>query len=176
MKRCAGLYRLYRSIAQGLEHLGPVSMLLFRLWVAVAFWRAGIVKVSDMSSTVMLFTYLYHVPLLPPIFAAYLGTFIELVSPWFLGMGLLGRVTALFLFIYDIIAVVSYPALWPHGLWAGFWSSDFMDHKVWGMMLLAVVAYGPGTLSVDGVLHRWIQPRRDAWMATKVDGHSEAIK
>lgn len=149
----------YGKLAGWLTLASPLALLLFRLWVAVDFWRAGVVKVNDMQSTVMLFQYMYHVPLLPPVMAAYLAAAIELVTPWFLGLGFLGRLTAAFLFVYNIIAVISYPALWPHGLWAGFWGSDFTDHKVWGLMLLAIVLFGPGKLSLDEVLRRWLWPR-----------------
>lgn len=151
--------KLYGTATRGLEWLSPVSLLLFRLWVAVDFWRAGVVKINDMQSTVSLFQYVYHVPLLPVVTAAYLGTAIELITPWFLGFGLFGRLTAMFLFGYNIIAVISYPALWPHGLWHGFWGGDFTDHKVWGLMLLAIVFFGPGKLSLDHVLRRWCWPR-----------------
>lgn len=149
----------YSAAAKGLIWMTPLSLLLFRLWVAVDFWRAGVVKISDMQSTITLFQYIYHVPLLPPVIAAYLGTAIELIAPWFLGLGLAGRLTAVFLFIYNLIAVISYPALWPHGIWAGFWGSDFTDHKVWALMLFAVAAFGPGKLSVDYAFKRWIAPR-----------------
>ncbi|MGA9852622.1 MAG: DoxX family protein [Gammaproteobacteria bacterium] len=149
---------IYSNAVCALLWLTPVSLLLFRLWVAVDFWRAGVVKVSDMQSTVSLFTSLYHVPLLPPVAAAYLGTAIELILPWFLGFGLLGRLTALFLFFYNIIAVISYPGLWSDGLWKDFWGSGFTDHKVWGLMLLAIVLFGPGKLSLDHLLHKWIWP------------------
>ena len=150
---------LCRSTSHGLESLAPLSLLLFRLWVAVDFFRAGLVKVGDMDSTIGLFTNVYHVPLLPPVLAAYLGTAIELILPWFLGLGLLGRLTAACLFIYNIIAVISYPDLWPNGLWKDFWHGGFTDHKVWGLMLLAIVLYGPGKLSLDHVLKRWGLPR-----------------
>ncbi len=151
--------KIYGKTVCGLLWLSPVSLLLFRLWVAVDFWRAGVVKVSDMQSTVSLFTSLYHVPLLPPVAAAYLGTAIELILPWFLGFGLLGRLTALFLFFYNIIAVISYTGLWPDGLWKNFWGSGFTDHKVWGLMLLAIVLFGPGKLSLDHLLQKWMLPR-----------------
>jgi len=148
--------RVYQKLVAGLEWAAPVSLLLFRLWVALDFWRAGTVKFSDMDSTVSLFTYMYHVPFFPPVFAAYLATFVELVFPWFLGLGLMGRLTALILFVYNIVAVVSYPALWPNGLWKDFWGSGFTDHKVWGLMLFAIVLYGPGKISVDWLLQRRI--------------------
>lgn len=150
----------YLRTMQWLEgRVGPLALLLMRLWVAIAFWRAGVVKFTDPASTQMLFESLYHVPLLAPGIAAVLGTWIELVAPWLLGLGIAGRATALFLFIYNLIAVISYPDLWPHGFWSGLMSvGDFTDHKVWAMMLLAVVAWGPGTWSVDGILGK---PSRD---------------
>lgn len=156
---CNRVSHFYAKITGGLEWAAPVSLLLFRLWVAVDFFRAGLVKISDMDSTIGLFQTTYHVPLLPPVTAAYLGTGIELIVPWFIGLGLLGRPAAAFLFIYNIIAVISFPDLWPNGLWTDFWHGGFTDHKVWGLMLLAVVLYGPGKLSLDHVLQRWVLPR-----------------
>jgi putative oxidoreductase len=158
-KILSGACRLYRTTACGLEWLSPVSLLLLRLWVAVDFFRAGLVKISDMQSTVSLFQNLYHVPLLPPVAAAYIGTAVELILPWFLGLGLAGRITAVVLFFYNIIAVTSFPDLWPHGLWHGFWHSDFTDHKVWGLMLLTIALLGPGKLSLDYFLKKWVLPR-----------------
>lgn len=154
-----GLCNFYRTVAGGLEWAAPLSLLLFRIWVALAFWRAGVTKIEDMGSTVTLFQYVYHVPVLSPVFAAHAATFIELVFPWLLVLGLVGRFAAGFLFIYNIIAVISYSALWPHGLWAGFIGSDFMDHKTWGLMLLAITLFGPGKLSLDEALRRWLWPR-----------------
>lgn len=138
--------------------LGPPTLLLMRLWVALAFWHAGVVKLDDPAGTRFLFETMYHVPLLPPDFAAALGTWIELVAPWFLALGLFGRPFALFLFVYNVVAFTSFPALWPHGFWSGLLdTADFADHKVWGLMLLAVVAWGPGALSLDGL---WLRVTR----------------
>lgn len=140
--------------------LGAATLLGMRLWVALAFWQAGLVKAAAPATTRYLFENMYHVPLLPPDLAAVLGTWIELLVPWFIGLGLLSRPFALFLFIYNIIAFVSYPALWPHGFWHDlFGTAAFADHKVWGLMLLAVLAWGPGKLSLDALVewgcHRW---------------------
>ena len=146
----------YGGTARVAAHwLAPVALLLMRVWVARAFWRAGVVKFDDPYGTHVLFSTLYQVPLLSPALAAALGTWIELITPWLLGFGLAGRGTALFLFVYNIIAVVSYSGLWPHGLWAGLIGSDFNDHKVWAIMLLAVIAWGPGALSIDRLLARF---------------------
>lgn len=138
-----------------LEWFAPLSLLSFRLWVAMDFWNAGRVKIADMSSTVSLFQNLYHVPLLPPVAAAYIGTGVELTLPWFLGLGIGGRVTAAVLFVYNIIAVISYPDLWPGGLWHDFRHGGFIDHKVWALMLAAVVLMGPGRISFDALFEKW---------------------
>lgn len=144
--------------------LGPTALLLFRVWVALAFWHAGVVKFDDPVGTQYLFENVYHVPLLPPDLAAVLGTWIELSVPWFVGLGLFGRPFALFLFVYNIIAFSSFPGLWPHGFWISlFNTADFADHKVWGLMLLAVIAWGPGSLSLDalaGAAWRGLRRRR----------------
>jgi len=150
------LWSGYERIAEALGSLEPIALLLFRVWVAIAFWRAGVVKFDDSYGTSYLFHYAYHVPLLPPDAAAFLGTWIELLTPWFLGLGLLCRPTAAFLFVYNIIAVISYPDLWPHSFWHGLVGHDFSDHKIWAMMLLIVIARGPGMLSIDAIVRRVI--------------------
>lgn len=136
--------------------LGPIVLPLMRVWVALAFWHAGVVKFEDPYGTKFLFDTMYQVPLLSPDTAAFLGTWIELITPWLLGLGLAARPTAAFLFVYNIIAVISYPSLWPHGIWTGLFDGNFNDHKIWAMMLLAVIAWGPGKLSLDhGLARLW---------------------
>ncbi len=147
-------FAFHDDFAAALTRLGPLALLLFRAWVALAFWRAGVVKIEDPYGTQYLFNNEYHVPLLSGDVAAFLGTWIELITPWLLVVGLAGRLTALFLFVYNIIAVISYPDLWPHGFWTGLIGDGFNDHKVWAMMLLAVIAWGPGALSLDALLGR----------------------
>lgn len=147
-------FAFYDDFATALGRLGPLALLLFRFWVALAFWRAGVVKFEDPYGTQYLFNNEYHVPLLSGDVAAFLGTWIELITPWLLVVGLAGRLTALFLFVYNIIAVISYPDLWPHGFWTGLIGDGFNDHKVWAMMLLAVITWGPGAVSLDALLGR----------------------
>lgn len=151
---------LYTDATAALAHLGPLALLLMRVWVAVAFWDAGLVKLADPIGTQYLFHQEYHVPLLSGNVAAFIGTWTELITPWLLVLGIAARPTAVVLFVYNIVAVISYPDLWPHGFWTGLIGmEDFADHKVWGLMLLAVVAWGPGTLSVDALAGRWLQRR-----------------
>lgn len=163
---CVGNY--IRATDWFAARLGPVTLLCMRVWVALAFWRAGLVKIADPMGTHYLFENLYHVPLLSPDVAAVLGTWIELIVPWFVGLGLLGRPFALFLFVYNIIAFASFPGLWPHGFWHSlFGTADFADHKIWGLMLMAVIAWGPGALSLDGLWLRILRWRRARIHATR---------
>ncbi|NLS14790.1 DoxX family protein [Vibrio sp. SM6] len=131
----------YERLVCGLEtFVAPALLLVCRLWVAVVFFTSGMTKINTWESTLYLFEYEYQVPLLSWELAAMLGTITELVVPCFIAIGLLTRPMACVLFIFNIIAVWSYPALWQTG---------FYDHQLWGLMLLIVVVWGPGILSVD---------------------------
>ncbi|WP_394213081.1 DoxX family protein [Enterovibrio calviensis] len=129
--------------ASALKPLAPVLLLISRLWVAWVFFRAGQTKIASWDSTLYLFEYEYQVPVLPWEMAAYLGTAAELVLPVFLLLGLLTRPAAFALFVFNIVAVVSYPALWDKG---------FFDHQMWGVMLLVTTVWGPGLLALDNKL------------------------
>jgi putative oxidoreductase len=162
MKLFEKIHDIHYQVVAGLGYAKPVVDLALRLWVADAFFRAGLVKIADMDSTIDLFTNTYHVPLLPPALAAYLGTGVELIVPWFLAFGLFGRLTALFMFVYNLICVISFPDLWPDGFWAGLFGTAFKDHKIWGLMLLVTFVYGPGKLSLDYLLLKLFPKLRPA--------------
>ncbi|WP_281545940.1 DoxX family protein [Grimontia sp. SpTr1] len=129
-----------------LKPLVPVLLLVSRLWVAWVFFKSGQTKIASWDSTLFLFEYEYQVPFLPWEMAAYLGTAAELILPIFLALGLLTRPAAFALFAFNIVAVVSYPALWPKG---------FFDHQMWGVMLLVTMIWGPGVAAVDN----WLKNR-----------------
>ncbi|MGA8051540.1 MAG: DoxX family membrane protein, partial [Burkholderiales bacterium] len=61
--------------------LTPLVDLLIRYDVARAFFSSGLTKIDSWDKTVFLFQEEYHVPLLPPELAAFLGTFGELFFP-----------------------------------------------------------------------------------------------
>ncbi len=160
MKSFSKIQGLYYKLVGWLDYGKPWVDLGLRLWVAEAFFKAGLVKIANMDSTIDLFTNTYKVPLLPPEFAAYLGTGVELVVPFFLAFGLFGRLSAGFMFVYNLICVISFPDLWPDGFWAGLFGSGFKDHKIWGLMLLVTFVYGPGKLSVDYLLMKFFPKLR----------------
>jgi putative oxidoreductase len=146
----ARLIGLYEKAANALQTASPVASLALRLFVAHAFWVSGLAKVQSWETTLQLFEYEYRVPLLSPAVAAYAGTFTELFFPVLLFLGLGGRLAAAVLFVFNIIAVISYPELNAVGL---------AQHKVWGLILLVLVLQGPGALSCDRALRNLIRAR-----------------
>ena len=130
----------YNAALKGLDFLTPVLDLGIRIWVGMVFFSAGMVKIASWQTTLALFENEYNVPLLPPDIAAYLGTGAELILPVFLILGLGGRFAALAMFVFNIIAVISYPDLGEVGI---------KDHQYWGLMLLVTLLHGPGKLSLD---------------------------
>ncbi|HKK13755.1 MAG TPA: DoxX family protein [Gammaproteobacteria bacterium] len=143
---------LYQRAVGWVALLSPVADLALRFWVAKVFWQSGLTKIQSMYSTVGLFTYVYHVPVLSPEVAAYLATAVELTLPVLLLVGLGARISAGILFVYNIVAVISYPGLGPDGV---------NQHVVWGMMLLVTLSHGPGALSVDHFIARWLRRRNN---------------
>lgn len=137
--------RVTRPLVRGLEYLSPVLDFAIRLWVANVFWKSGLTKFQSWDSTVLLFTHEYSVPLLSPEVAAVLATFIELVFSVLLAVGLGARFSAFVLFVFNFIAVISYPELSEIGV---------KDHQYWGLLLLVTLLHGPGKLSLDHLLWR----------------------
>ncbi|HXH03054.1 MAG TPA: DoxX family membrane protein [Candidatus Competibacteraceae bacterium] len=138
--------RLFAVCHRALDALTPLVDLGVRLWVANVFFKSGLTKIASFDSTLLLFTYEYHVPLLSPYWAAVLGTAAELSLPVLLVLGLGGRLPALALFVFNIIAVLSYPELNEAGL---------RDHQLWGLLLAVTLTHGPGPLTLDRLLGWW---------------------
>jgi len=137
------LQQLYSQLVGLLDRIAPLGDLVIRLWVARVFFMSGLAKIQNWEGTLYLFQNEYKVPVLPPLFAAYSGTATELVFPVLLALGLGTRLTATVLFVFNIIAVISYADLGEVGL---------KDHQYWGLLLLVPLLHGPGKLSLDYLL------------------------
>ena len=142
--------QLIKSAARGIitaleQYLAPVLDLGIRLWLAKVFFLSGLTKILSWDTTLSLFQNEYQVPLLPPEVAAYAGTFTELFFPVLLVLGLGTRFAAGVLFLFNIIAVISYPDLGEVGL---------KDHLYWGLLLLIPLLHGPGKISIDSLIRR----------------------
>lgn len=152
MKTILGLHQqLSRYDAALTAWGGSLMSLALRCYVGWQFFKAGMVKVGDWSATLSLFRDEYMVPVLPPELAAYAGAAGELVLPVLLFVGLASRPAALALFLVNAMAVVSYPQLLSFECPAAI-----NDHFYWGAMLLVLVAFGPGKVSLDA----WLARRR----------------
>lgn len=100
------------------------------------------------ASTYDLFSYEYALPLIAPELAAQMATVSEHLFPLLLIAGLGTRLSAAALLCMTaVIQVFVYPAAWA-------------THLGWAALLLALVARGAGTLSLDEALARAVRKRR----------------
>ncbi|MGQ5522896.1 DoxX family protein [Chitinimonas sp. PSY-7] len=133
-------------------YFAPIADLVVRLYIANVFFSSGLTKIQDWDTTVFLFTEEYHAPLLPPNVAAFAGTAGELVFPVLLALGLAGRFGALGLFGVNVMAVISY---W-HVLGTPEQAAGLTQHILWGLLLVTLIAHGPGKLSLDALIQRFV--------------------
>jgi putative oxidoreductase len=136
----AKLWSLAERAVQGLNLLQPAALLLARLYVGSAFFMSGLTKIKDFDTTIALFMDEYHVPLLNPTVAAYLGTAAELALPVLLVLGLAGRFAAAGMSILNVVAVLSLAEIAPAAL---------QQHQLWGSLLAVLLLWGPGRWSAD---------------------------
>lgn len=141
--------RAQRAIA-AIDRLQGAALLAARLYVAQVFFSAGLTKLRDWETTLVLFTDEYHVPLLPPAVAAVAGTAGELVLPLLLVLGLGGRFAALGLSVVNAVAVISLAEIAPAAL---------QQHILWGCLLVGVLLWGAGPWSLDRLLMPWLRSR-----------------
>ena len=132
--------------------LGAVSYtwlaLPLRFAVATVFWNSAMAKLANWDTTLSLFSDEYQLPLIPPEIAAYLAASIEISTPVLLVLGLLTRPTAFVLLgMTAVIEIFVYPQAWP-------------THIQWAAMLLVLLCRGPGKLSLDHLILRWLGGRR----------------
>jgi putative oxidoreductase len=130
--------------------LASPFLLAIRLYVPWQFFKSGLVKLQDWDSTLYLFNYEYHVPLLPPAAAAVTGAAGEIVFPVLLAAGFLTRYAALGLSAVNVMAVVSYA----HVLLSEGFEAALGQHYLWGSLLLVLAVFGSGRWSVDEFLRR----------------------
>lgn len=126
------------GIAALLPH--DIVGLALRIFPAAVFWQSGRTKVDGLSikdSTWFLFEHEYALPVIPYQLAAVLATLAEHALPVLLVLGLFTRASALGLLAMTVvIQTFVYPGAWiTHGLWAA--------------AFLALIAQGPGRLSLD---------------------------
>ena len=144
----ARIWALSELGIRGLNALQPAAQLAARWYVGAVFFRSGLTKLNDWDTTLALFIDEYHVPLLNPTVAAYLGTAAEIGLPVLLVLGLGGRFAAAGLFVLNVVAVLSLTEVAP---------AAFQQHLFWGSLLVALLLWGPGRWSVDRFASPWLR-------------------
>lgn len=146
--RTGGIAALYVQIARTLNRIPwDIIVIPMRLAIFIVFWRSGVVKLGDWSSTLFLFEDEYKLPILPPALAAYMATAVELGCSSLIFLGLGTRFAALVLLgMILVIQTLVYPNAWA-------------DHLQWTALILPLLAYGAGRYSADGQIARLTAPR-----------------
>jgi putative oxidoreductase len=124
----------------------PLSIIQLAMRVAVGtvFFNSGLLKINSWEFAVRLFEDEYKVPLLDPTWAARLATFNELTFPVLLMVGLATRIATMpLLGMIAVIQTFVYPQAWT-------------EHLLWASILVFLLTRGPGALSLDHLVERWI--------------------
>ncbi len=116
-------------------HTTALIDLALRIWIALVFWKSGVIKIANWDVTLILFKEEHPVPGLSPEMAAYLGTFNELVMPILLVIGLGARFAAIALLVST--AIIQFTYLNSH------------EHFIWALVLGAIMIRGAGLYSLD---------------------------
>jgi putative oxidoreductase len=128
------------------------AQLLLRLALAVPFWRSGLLKwdgflqLNDTAVTLFTDEFMLHLPGGPypfpaPALMAFLSGCGEIIFPILLVLGLASRFAALGLLFMTAVVELTVPDGWP-------------IHITWAAMAFAIMAWGPGRLSIDHLVRR----------------------
>lgn len=138
-----------------------LAQLVLRVALSVPFWMSGVLKWDGFLQlrpvAVLLFTneFKLHLPggpypfPAPAAFAFASGT-AEIVLPILLVLGLATRFAATALLLMTLVVQLTVPTGWP-------------IHITWAAMALAIMAWGPGAISIDRLLWR----SAEGWTETK---------
>lgn len=126
----------------------PLSAILLAMRIAIGFvfFNSGLLKLRSFEFAVKLFEQEYRLPLLDPTLAAQLAMAVELTVPVFLFLGLATRLATLpLLGMVAVIQLLVYPQAW-------------VEHLLWASVLVTLLTRGPGVVSLDLLLARWLRP------------------
>ena len=122
----------------------PLALLQLAMRIAVGavFFNSGLLKINSWEFAIKLFEDEYKVPFIDPVWAARLAAFNELTFPVLLVLGLATRLATLpLLGMILVIQTLVYPQAW-------------VDHLLWGSILVFLLSRGPGAISLDALIER----------------------
>lgn len=120
-----------------------------RVYLALPFWRAGLVRVDQWAAQSYLFELVHPLPGLPPMAAAYITTAAEIALPILLVLGLLGRFAALGL---AAMAATIYFVIGGNFAIAS-------EQFPWMAVGLLLALTGPGRISIDQAVRTYLLRR-----------------
>jgi putative oxidoreductase len=135
--------------------VAPLLDLTIRLFMANIFFKSGWLKFQkllnhDWGSTVYLFQDIHPVPGISAGITEIMGTTSELVLPVLPALGLFARVGAagmlIMKFVFQFVVPAEYGIATP-------------VHYYWMMLLGVIFVKGPGALSLDYLLVRWLRKK-----------------
>ena len=132
------LRRWAKWYSGGAELFWPFTDLAIRFFVALAFFRSGLVKATDWDTAVYLAANEYPVTWMEPVHAATVGLAIELVGPVLLLFGFFTRPAALAMAVLTIISQAVYVPT--------------TTNLIVSATLIWYVVHGAGTFSLDCAL------------------------
>lgn len=160
LSRMADVEHVVREIAEGLSRAASVvAPPVLRIALALPFFRSGLTRWDGFLSLSPSAAYLFeeefklHIfgglhDFPAPLVMAHLVGLAEITLPILLMLGLATRLAALGLLIMtSVIQLVV-----PDG-WANF-------HLPWAALAIAIIALGPGRLSLDHLIDRLCVPRK----------------
>lgn len=135
-----------RKIANSIG--APVWDLAARLYLGNEFFKSGLTRFNDFKNgtfdnQIFLFELEHPVPGLDPTAAAYLTTGAEIILPILLVFGLFGRFAAAGLLFMTAVIEFTY--------------GHFDDHVLWAFLAAALFIRGPGRLSLDALILKFIR-------------------
>ena len=130
---------------------GDLGLLLLRVFTGALLIHHGYEKLANIENFADAFVRPLHLPF--PILLSYVAAFSEVIGSWLLITGLLTRLGAAA--IAGTISVAIYHAI----VTAGFNIYLLELLGLYAASALTILAIGPGRLSVDELICRWIECR-----------------
>jgi putative oxidoreductase len=129
-----------------------LTQLVLRFGLAIPFWRSGVNKwdgflqLNDVAILLFREEFRLHLPGGPypfpaPAIVAFASGSAEIVLPILLALGLATRLAAFGLLVMTLVVQLTVPEGWP-------------VHVTWAAMALAIMAWGPGRISLDHGIER----------------------
>lgn len=145
--------KIYNSTSRMGSLVTPVHLQYFavRVYLFAVFYKSALTKFPIETNGMNQFSE-FTVPLLSPQVAAYVGTYVELIFPLLLLVGIFSRFAAFTMFFFNLVAFYAFSNM-DDFVFLG-WGS--LDHTVYGVMFALLFFTGPGKLSLDHGIKKFV--------------------